>query len=227
MGFFKKLKKSVSSIGKNPVGAILGGGIGSAALGPLGGVVGASVGGSSSGSLSDLLLGKKSKDIQPDDIANQIRATQSKGLGELNSALDQSGEGVVRNQAALESKGVLTAAQDARRNAQRMMAQTGLRGTSLGLASNRSIDQTAGQNLASINAQLPGQIRNQQIQDAQTRIGAGNVNQNGMNFNTIQGTRSGGILGVASTLAPLAGSMAGAYKDYQTGGLAAKRAGAY
>ena len=162
------------------------------------------------GSLKDTLLGKKAKDINPDDIANQIRATQTQGLGELNAALDQGGGGAIaRQQNALEQKGVLTAAQDARRNAQRMMAQTGLKGTSLGLSSQRSIDQAAGKDLSAINAQLPGQIRNQAIQDAQTRIGAGNINQNGMNFNTIEGQRSGGLLGIASALAPLAGSVAG------------------
>lgn len=162
------------------------------------------------GTLKDTLLGKKSKDIKPDDIATQIRKTQEKGLGELNSALDsQTGADTARLGAAQESKGILSAAQDARRNAQRSMAQAGLKGTSLGLGLNRSIDQAAGRDLASVNAQLPGQIRNQQINDAQTRISAGNINQNGMNFNTIEGSRSGGVLGIASALAPMAGTIAG------------------
>ena len=179
------------------------------------------------GSFEDILLGKKSKNINPDAIANLIRATQTKGVKELNTALDTPSENIVREQNARETKSILASAKDARRNAQATMARAGIAGTSLGLAANRSIDQSAGRDIASVNAQLPGQIRNQKLQDAQTRINVGGVNQNGMNFNTIEGSRSGGVLGYAAALAPLMGQAAGAYKDYQTGGLAAKRAGAY
>lgn len=226
-GVFDKVKKSFKNITKNPLDArsYLDLGVQSLTLGQ---VDTRGINGSMGEGLTDTLLGKKAKTINPDQIADQIRATQSKGLGELNSALDMGGGGdIARQQNAQEQRGILTAAQDARRNAQRIMAQSGLKGTSLGLASQRSIDQTAGRDLASVNAQLPGQIRNQAIQDAQTRIGAGNVNQNGVNFNTIEGSRSGGLLGIAQALAPLAGQAAGAYKDYQTGGLASKRAGMY
>jgi hypothetical protein len=219
MGFFDKIK----SVVKNPTGAILGGGLGSAAFGVPGMIGGAVLGGSSNGSITDMLLGKKSKDIKPDEIANQIRATQSKGIGELNSALDTPADQIIGNQVEQQKKGILTSAQDARRNAQRTMAQRGLQNSSIGLGLNRSIDQQAGRDIASVNASLPGLIRDQKLQDAQTRIGVGNVNQNGMNFNTIQGARTGGALGIAQALAPLAGSVAGAYKDYQTGSLASRR----
>jgi hypothetical protein len=175
------------------------------AIGALGGAVLGKDG------LNDLLMGKKSKDIKPDAIANEIRATQSMGLKELNNALNNTnGADVVRQGAAQNVKGVLSAAQDARRNAQKLMAQRGLQGSSLGLSSQRSIDQQSGRDIASINAQIPGQIRNQQIQDATTRINAGGINTNGMNFNKIEGSRSGGLLGYASALAPLAGTIGGA-----------------
>lgn len=214
MGIFSKIKKTASGIIKNPanlrnyadlaIQTATAGQADTKGINTSGWVGGKDI------NIGDALLGKKAKDINPDDIANQIRATQTKGIGELNAALDgNSGENTVRLQNAQAQKGILTSAQDARRNAQKVMAQSGLKGTSLGLASNRSIDQAAGKDLASINAQLPGQIRNQQIQDAQTRISVGGVNQNGMNFNTIQGSRSGGILGIASALAPVAGAVAG------------------
>lgn len=211
MGFFSRIKKTVKGIAKNPTNLRNYGDL--AAQTVTAGQVDTHgfnnpLTGKSGGSIDDLLLGKKSKDINPDDIANQIRATQSKGLGELNAALDAGGGGdIARQQNALQQQSVLTSAQDARRNAQATMARQGLKGTSLGLATNRTIDQSTGQQIAGINAALPGQIRDQQLQDAQTRIGAGNINQNGMNFNTIQGSRSGGLLGYASQLAPLAGGI--------------------
>jgi hypothetical protein len=229
MGWFKKITQKANTslgLGKNNDLGRIGAGIMTGGASEL--VRRSEDKGGLQGSLTDTLLGKKSKDINPDAIANQIRNTQSKGIGELNAALDGStGADTVRLGNAQAQKSVLTAAQDARRNAQMNMARQGLKGTSLGLGLNRSIDQSAGKDIASLNAQLPGQIRNQAIQDAQTRIGIGGINQNGMNFNTIEGQRSGGIMGIAATLAPLAGQAAGAYKDYQTGGLAAKRAGAY
>ena len=201
MGFFNKVNSALG-IGKNNDTLRIG-----AAL-MTGGMSEVATGGA-----KDLLLGKKAKDINPDAIANQIRATQAKGLTELNSTLDNSsGENIARLASAQQAKGVLSSAQDARRNAQKMMAQSGLQGSSLGLSSQRSIDQQTGNDIASINAQLPGQIRNQQLQDAQTRIQAGGINQNGMNFNKIEGQRSGGLLGIASQLAPIAGTIGGLMK---------------
>ena len=207
MSFWKKVNKTLG-IGKNNDALRVGAGImtmGASELATKEGRDG----------LKDVFMGKKAKDINPDAIADQIRATQSKGLTELNSTLDNSsGENMARLQNAQQAKGVLSSAQDARRNAQKMMAQSGLQGSSLGLSSQRSIDQQAGSELASIGAQLPGQIRNQQLQDATTRINAGGINQNGMNFNTIEGQRSGGILGIAGSLAPMAGSIGQAMGGY-------------
>lgn len=203
MGFFNKVNSALG-IGKNNDALRIGAGIMTMGASEL-----------ATGGAKDLLLGKKAKDINPDAIANQIRATQAKGLTELNSTLDNSsGENIARLASAQQTKGVLSSAQDARRNAQKMMAQSGLQGSSLGLSSQRSIDQQTGNDIASINAQLPGQIRNQQLQDAQTRIQAGGINQNGMNFNTIQGERSGGIMGIAGSLAPIAGSIGQAMGGY-------------
>lgn len=225
MGLWNKIKKSAKS-SSGIAGLLTGGGGGL--------VTGGSLDMFSKGKTSkminsaipgmDDILGKKAKDINPDDIANSIRATQMKGIGELNSALDGTSSADIVTQGAEQAKkGILTSAQDARRNAQQSMAQQGLKGTSLGLGLNRSINQSTGDSIANVNAQIPGQIRNQSIQDAQTRIGVGGVNQNGMNFNTIQGQREGGLLGFASAIAPLAGQAAGAYKDYQTGSLASRR----
>lgn len=202
MGLFNSFKEkfnSATGLGKN--NDLL-----SVALGPAAMLTSAA----EKGKLKDVFLGKKAKDIKPDSIANQIRATQTKGLGELNKTLDTtSGADTVRLQAAQAEKSVLSSAQDARRNAQRSMAQNGLMGSSLGLSSQRTIDQTAGNEVASIKAGIPGQIREAQLQDATTRINAGGINQNGMNFNTIEGQRSGGIMGIAGALAPMVGSLAG------------------
>lgn len=221
MSFWKKIKKEAASTFKSPlksalVGGLLGGGGGAVSAGATSAVAGAK--------LSDILMGKKSDTINPDDIANQIRATQSKGIGELNAALDNKNAAQIVGAGAERAKmGILTSAQDARRNAQQGMARMGLKGSSLGLGLNRSIDQEAGNSIAGINAALPGQLRSQELADAQTRINVGGVNQNGMNFNTIEGARSGGIMGMLSAVAPLAGQAAGAYKDYQTGSLASRR----
>lgn len=229
MGLFDKLKKSVKS-SSGLVGLATGGASGlfnGASIDALSGGKSSKMINKAVPGFNDLLLGKKAKDINPDDIANQIRATQSKGLGELNSALDAQGgaEGIARLGNAQAQKGILSSAQDARRNAQMSMARQGLKGTSLGLGLNRSIDQSTGRDIASLNAQLPGQIRNQQLQDAQTRIGAGNINQSGMNFNKIEGSRSGGLLGIASVLAPMAGTVAGAMAGGPAGAAAGGQMG--
>lgn len=175
--------------------------------------------------VGDLLLGKKAKDINPDEIANQIRNTQSKGVNELNTALDTPSADIVRQQLEVGKKSLLTGAQDARRNAQKMIAQRGLQGSSLGLATNRTIDQNTNKSLATMNAAAPGLIRDQQIKDATTRIGVGGINQGGINFNTIEGQRSGGVLGFASALAPTAGTIAGAVYGGPAGAAAGSKIG--
>jgi hypothetical protein len=107
----------------------------------------------------------------------------------------------------------------------RAMAQRGLSGTSLGLGLNRSIDQQAGRDIASINASQPGMLRNQRLQDAQARIGAGGINTDGVNFNKIEGQRTGGILGIASALAPVAGTIAGGMMGGPAGAAAGSQVG--
>jgi hypothetical protein len=177
-------------------------------------------------SLTDTLLGKKAKTISPDAITNEIRNTQSMGIKELNNALNKPSENIVREQVTREKAGVVSGAMDARRNAQRMMAQTGLKNSSIGLALNRSIDQSAAKDMGTIDARIPGAIRNQEIQDATTRIGVGGINTGGMNFNKIEGSRSGGLLGYASALAPLAGTIGGAMMGNPAAGAAAGRGAA-
>ena len=96
------------------------------------------------------------------------------------------------------------------------MAQTGLKNSSIGAALNRSITQDTGNQIASVNSQVPGMVRNQALQDAQTRMNAGGLaNAQNIQFNKIEGQRSGGVLGVASALAPLAGQVAGLGMQYQ------------
>lgn len=222
MGFdpFKKIKKTVGGIASDPTNFQNYADLGLQSL-TLGQVDTDGVNGL--GSFSDVLLGKKSKDIKPDDIANQIRATQSRGLADLNNTLNTPADKIVREQVAREKQGVLSAAQDARRNAQRTMAQRGLAGTSLGLNINRSIDQDATKAVGAIDAKTPGAIRNQSLQDAVMRIQAGGINQNGINFHTIEGQRSGGLLGIAGALAPIAGTVAGAMMGGPAGaGMGAK-----
>lgn len=226
MGFFSKIKNTAGEIAKNPTKIRNYADLGAQAL-TFGQVDTHGLNNSAFGmgkdlSIDEILLGKKAKDITPDEIANQIRATQSKGLGELNSALDTPAEDIVRQQSDIAKKSILASAQDARRNAQKMMAQNGLQNSSLGLAANRSITRDAGNDLASIYSAIPGQLRNQKIQDASTRIGLGGMNQNGINFNTIEGARSGGLLGYAAQVAPMAGSIG----QLMSGTAAIKRANA-
>jgi hypothetical protein len=190
--------------------------------GAIGGIAGGVLG---KEGLNDLLMGKKAKDINPDAIANEIRNTQSLGLKEFNAALNKPSADIVREQVTREKAGVVSGAMDARRNAQRMMAQTGLKGSSIGLALNRSIDQNATKDMSTIDARIPGAIRNQEIQDATTRINAGGINTSGMNFNKIQGNRSGGLLGYASALAPLAGTIGGAMTGSPQGAMMGNQMG--
>lgn len=187
------------------------------------------LGGGGTDGLKNLLLGKKQGDTPADAIAAQIRNAQSqgiassqKGLGELNAALDKSGGDIVaagiREGVSNEKKGILSAAQDARRRAQQSIAQRGLQNSSLGLSSDRSITQQAGEGLASAQAKLssiPGAVREQQLRDAQLRQQAGQGifgglgGTSGIRFQAEKGGRSGGALGFASSLAPLAGTIAG------------------
>lgn len=189
MSFFKKLTK-------NPLNATLGGAV-TSALGGKG--------------LTDMLLGKKGGAIRPDEIAGQIRATQSQGLGDLNKALSTPADQVVREQFARQQQGMISAAADARRNAQQLMAQRGLQNSSLGIRAARGATQQLGEQSAALDAQLPGAIRQQAIQDAQTRMNAANaLAGTGVRFQGQAARRSGGLLGIASSLAPLAGTVAGA-----------------
>lgn len=197
-----------------------GAGIGSL-LGVGGMVTGGLLGGSGA-NVKDFLLGKKKGGFSADEIAGEIRRVQGKGiltaeqgLDKLNKAMEVDADSVVREQAARQQQGILSSAQDARRRAQQMMAQRGLQNSSLGLSSDRSITQQAGAQNASLNAQLPGMIRNQRIADAQTmqQGGLGTFGglggTAGVRFHGQEGSRSGGVLGVASALAPLAGTVAG------------------
>ena len=206
MGLFSKVKKSLSGITKNPFDLKNYADIGLQSI-SFGQIDTDGINGM--GSFNDALLGKKAKDIKPDDIANQIRATQSKGISELNAALDTPSENIVKEQMDRQKKGVIAGVLDQRRAAQRSMARSGLSGSSLGVTADKTIARDATNSLAAIDAATPGAIRNQKISDATTRIGAGNVNQNGMNFHTIEGQRSGGLLGIASQLAPIAGTIGG------------------
>lgn len=202
---------TVKKLTKNPLGTLAG-----AAFGPAGMLIGGS------SSLSDILLGKKQGGYSADAISGEIRnaqgqgiASAQKGLGEVNKVLDTPSENIVRQQSALQEKGILSSAQDARRRAQQLMAQRGLQNSSLGLSSDRSITQNQGAQLGAVRAALPGQIRNQQIQDAQTRMSAGQGlfaglgGSQGIRFQGQEGQRSGGLLGIAGSLAPVAGMIAG------------------
>jgi hypothetical protein len=160
------------------------------------------------GSFEDVMYGKKTK-VNPDQVADMVKAGQIKGVGELNHALDTPSENIVRQQADQAKTGIIASAQDARRNVQRMMAAHGLANSSLGLAQNRSIDMDAGKQIAGVDAALPGQIRDQQIQDANTRISQGGLGpSNPIQWNTVT-NRGGGMLDLAGKIAPLVGSYYG------------------
>lgn len=172
------------------------------------------------------LNGKKQPDIKPDDIATSIRKMQERGALELGQALDTPADQVIGEGIERQKKGILSSAQDARRNAQRLMAQRGLAGSSLGLAQNREIDQQAGENIANLNAQAPGMIRDQRIKDAQTRIQVGGIGTGaGINYNTIEGQKSGGMLAMAGALAPLAGTVIGGIYGGPVGAAAGNQVG--
>lgn len=202
-GSVKKITKSVSNVAKNPTNASAYGDLGLRTV--TGGMVGMD---SFGGGLTDALLGKKSGGKNVDPLVPLIRAQQAKGIGELNKALSTPADQIVREQAAQQTKGLITAAQDARRRAQQLMAQRGLQNSSIGLGQDRAITQRLGEQQASLQASLPGMIRSQALQDAQTRIGVGGLGTpTGIQWQKQEGQRSGGALGIASALAPIAGAM--------------------
>lgn len=226
------LKKLAKSIG---IGGILGGGAGALSMGLLGGGEG----------VKDFLLGKKKGGFSADEIAGEIRRVQGKGiltaekgLERLNQALEKDGGELaaqaVREGVAKEQKGILTSAQDARRRAQQMIAQRGLQGSSLGLSADRSATQEMGKQMASAQAklaQIPLAMRQQQLADAQMLQGAGTGlfgglgGSAGVRFHGQEGSRSGGVLGVASALAPLAGTVAGGIFGGPMGAMAGGQVG--
>jgi hypothetical protein len=213
MGFFDKITKSVKNITKNPLDLRSYGDLGLSTV-TLGQVDTNGINGA--GSFEDALYGKKTK-TEADDIAKLVKAGQLQGMREFNSALNTPAEDIVRTQAEQSKKGILQSAEDARRNAQRLMAQRGLSGSSLGLAQNRSIDMQAGKDIATINANLPGQIREQKLMDAKERISQGGLGaSNPIQWNTVTG-RGGGLLDLAGKLAPIAGMVAGLPSFGKTG----------
>lgn len=227
------------SIFKKIAGGAIGSALGGIAMGPAGSLLGGAFGASNSDGLTDLLMGKKQGSFKADQIAGQIRgaqaqgiATAQKGLGELNSAIDAGGgAALMRKQLADTQTGIVSSAEDARRRAQQLMAQRGLAGSSLGLSADRSITQEAGKQNAAAVAALPGAIRNQAIQDAQMRMSggqglfAGLGGGSGIRFHNEAGQRSGGILGVAGALAPVAGTALGLMAGGRPGAAAGNAAG--
>lgn len=213
MGFFSDI---VDKVKNNPIKAI-GAGFGGLAAMPLGlpGMAAGALGGSKvggvveGGSLEDLLYGKKTKS-KADPVADLVKAGQVKGIRELNSALDSTNsEQIVNQQADAAKKGVLASAEDARRNAQTIMARRGLQNSSLGLAQNRTIDQNTGNQIAEVNAKLPGALRDQKLSDAQMRISQGGLGpSNPIQWNPVTG-RGGGLLDLAGKIAPIAGMFMG------------------
>lgn len=204
------------------------GALGGSVLGVGGMLTGAAISGSG-GNIKDFLLGKKKGGFSADEIAGEIRRVQGKGiltaekgLEKLNKELETDGGELVAQQARKglerQKETVVTAAQDARRRAQQLMAQRGLKNTSLGLAADRSTTQEAGKQMGTIQAQysnIPMLQREQRLNEAQmlqsgglgTFGGLGGTS--GVRFHGQEGSRSGGLLGVASALAPAAGAIAG------------------
>jgi hypothetical protein len=188
---------------------------------------------------NDFLLGKKQGAVKQDQIAGLIRGAQAqgiassqKGLSELNEALDaQNPENMARMQVAQQEKGLLTSAQDARRRAQQLMAQRGLSGSSLGLASDRSITQSVGDQRAALQAALPQLIQERRLENAQARMQAGQGlfgglgGAQGVQFRNIAGQRSGGLLGIGAALAPVAGQVIGGLYGGAPGAMAGGQAG--
>jgi len=211
--------------------------------------VGVSVGGLSevarSGSAKYFLLGKKKGGFSADEIAGEIRRVQGKGiltaeqgLERLNKELETDGGELAgaqyRKGLEAQKTSVVTAAQDARRRAQQMMAQRGLKNTSLGLAADRSMTQEAGKQMGTIQSQysnIPLIQRQQRLAEAQMLQQAGQGTFGGLGgsagvrFHGQEGSRSGGLLGIASALAPAAGAIAGGMFGGPPGAMMGAQAG--
>jgi hypothetical protein len=182
--------------------------------------------GSIGGGITDFLLGKE---IKPDAIAGDIRGAQAYGIQQaikgskaLEEELAKPADEIIKKQQEAATKSALTAAQDARRKAQQVMAQRGLAGSSLGLSSDRSITQALGKQLGDIQAATPALLRQQRLSDAAARMSAGTgifgmTGGAGVNFG---GGRSGGLLGIAGAVAPIAGSIGGMMAGGPAGGAA-------
>jgi len=229
-GSVKKLSKSAGSLAGKVVDPL------NLTKGKAASAAGSLFGG---GAASDLLLGKKQGGFSADAIANQIRAAQAqgiasaqKGLGSLNQALDSTNaDQLIRAQAAKQQSGLVSAAQEARRSAQALMARRGLANTSLGFRAERGATQDLARQSSALQAGLPAAIREQQLADAQLRMQAGSGlfgnlgGAQGIRFQGQPGQRSGGLLGFASAIAPLAGTVAGASMGGPAGAAVGGQAG--
>jgi len=226
---FKKLSKSIGRIAGKVIDPLnlTKGKAGSFGEGLFGG-----------GNMSDILLGKKQGGQSADAIAAEIRAAQSQGIAsarqgltDLNKALETPADQMVRNQFATQQRGMVTGAEDARRKAQELMARRGLQNTSLGFRAERGAVQDLANQTSALNAQLPGAIRQQQMADAQARINAGQGlfgqlgGGAGVQFKPVQSQRSGGLLGIAGAIAPLAGTVAGGMMGGAPGAMVGGQAG--
>lgn len=203
---FKKVSKTLSGIVKNPtnfknyadlaIQTVTGGQVDTEGVNGF-------------GSFEDVLYGKKTK-TDADDVAKMVKAGQARGISDFNRTLDGANpEAMVKLEAETAKKGILASAQDARRNAQRVMAQRGLQNSSLGLAQNRTIDQNAGREIASVNAGIPGAITDKALMLNKERISQGGLGaSNPIQWNT-ETNRRGGMLDLAGKIAPIAGMVAG------------------
>lgn len=172
--------------------------------------------------IGDFIKGKEVKGYR-DPLTGKIRPVQfsaikgvGHGINAINAELSKkTSENIAREQVARQQQNMVTAAQDARRRAQQLIAQRGLSGSSLGLRQELGAQRDMASQSAALQAQLPAIIRERVLQDNNARIAA---NANAFNqlggMQTITptrqgGGRTGGLLGAAAGLAPLAGTVAG------------------
>lgn len=173
----------------------------------MGGKKGGVLGSVSSGAtgLGKLIFGKKDPGIA--DRFIPLDPIQEKALGQYGNMLNTNTDGLAGKMIADQERMIRTGAQDAVRKTNQLMAQRGLKNSSLGLGAITGITRDMGDKIGEVRSRLPGlqyDLKTQNLNNATNGL------QNILNSRTfIQGTPGGQRTG---GLAPLIGAgIGGAY----------------
>jgi hypothetical protein len=132
------------------------------------------------GAIRDVVFGKEKK-MKADPLAGDINAAAKSGIGflrqgadRLNNIYSQDPTQVVNAQIGMENKVARSAADDATRRTQSLIAQRGLGNSSIGLGAEVNQRKSLLDRIAMNNASGISRIRDMGIENGQGQVNAGN-----------------------------------------------------